>query len=69
MSFRTGFIARGFMALGPLTVSFGYGPLTDDPIQAPVRVETLSKVLPPPSGEAADPIKPQITSGRRKKRG
>ena len=41
MSFRTGFIARGFLMLGPLTVSRGFGPGPGAVIQAPFEVETV----------------------------
>jgi len=71
MSLRSGFIARSFMPLGPLTASFGYGGLEAGiiPVDATVPPPTeLNASIAPPIGVAAKPVQPRIVTGQKSKR-
>lgn len=67
MSVRTGFLGRAFFALGPLTCSLGYGPLTELPIQPPAKVKK-GQGAPGPRAYMPKPAKPIIIMAERKPR-
>jgi hypothetical protein len=68
MSFRSGFLARGFLSLGPLVVSFGYGSTNNTPIPAPPPpLEVLLEAATAPEGQAATPVVPRVVSGRQRR--
>lgn len=66
---RTGFLMRGFLPLGPLVASFGYGGFEDGVIPTAAEpVDGPQTSLLPPQGIVEVAKKPKIVTGKRRKR-
>ena len=61
---RTGFLARGFLVFGSLTVSAGYGPDTGIPFPVPVPIPTVETGLPGPTSTLPFQVSPEGAAQR-----